>query len=374
MNPLFSLVLFAVVLLCQPDVVPASPPADSVHFCAVFDYEHWLRDNPPPAGKHAADLNVGPPRTVRMIYFLPNDRPVRQEVVDSMKTMIRRVQSFYLEQMQAHGHGNMTFQFETDAQGDPVVHRVDGKYNDTYYYFDNTAGRVWQEIEARFDARYNIYLSVIDNSTGSRIGGGDSAAGVGSRFNKTGGHALLPRKLQFEHVAHELGHAFGLFHDFRDDDYIMSYGGGGEWDRLSACAAEFLAVHPYFNLSISIEGTQLPSIELISPNGYPIGSESVSIQLRVRDSDGVHQVILHNVTTHLFAGANDSQVKACRRLTGAEESVVEFEYDGVISTRTTSSLSDPVVHRFHVVAADLEGEVVNEFFPFGKSRHTRLPL
>ena len=27
-------------------------------------------------------------------------------------------------------------------------------------------------------------------------------------------------------TAHELGHAFGLEHDFRDDAYIMSYGVG----------------------------------------------------------------------------------------------------------------------------------------------------
>ncbi len=42
-----------------------------------FDYEQWRRDNPLPAGKRLADWNwnAGEPRTVRMIYFLPNDRP-----------------------------------------------------------------------------------------------------------------------------------------------------------------------------------------------------------------------------------------------------------------------------------------------------------
>ena len=67
------------------------------------------------------------PRTVRMIYFLPNDRPFRQEVVNSMKTAIRYAQTFYAEQMQAHGYGNKTFQFEIDEQGEPLVHRVDGQ-------------------------------------------------------------------------------------------------------------------------------------------------------------------------------------------------------------------------------------------------------
>ena len=86
----------------------SSPPADSVHVCAIYDYEQWRRDHPRPAAKRLADLDVGEPRTVRMIYFLPNDRPFRQEVVDSMKVVIRRVQTFYAEQMEAHGYGNTT--------------------------------------------------------------------------------------------------------------------------------------------------------------------------------------------------------------------------------------------------------------------------
>ena len=62
--------------------------------------------------------------------------------------------------------------------------------------------------------------------------------------------------LYFSTIAHELGHTFGLWHDFRDDAYIMSY--GGDPDRLSACAAEFLSVHPYFNADISLEGKIRP--------------------------------------------------------------------------------------------------------------------
>lgn len=122
-----SACLFA--LLCLSSVGDASPPSagDNVHFCRVPDYEDMrARDSIYAATKHALNLNVGEPRTVRMIYFLPNDRPFRQEVVDSMKVTIRHIQTFYAEQMQAHGYGNKTFRFETDAEGEPVVHRVEG--------------------------------------------------------------------------------------------------------------------------------------------------------------------------------------------------------------------------------------------------------
>ena len=85
-----TLLALFVPILSPLAIAHASPPAaDSVHFCA-FEYERSRRDHPEPAAKRLADLNVGEPRTVRMIYFLPNDRPYRAEVVDSMKTVIKR--------------------------------------------------------------------------------------------------------------------------------------------------------------------------------------------------------------------------------------------------------------------------------------------
>ena len=164
----------------------SSPPADSVHFCQLIDYEQWRRDNPRPAGKRLA-LDVGEPRTVRMIYFLPNDRPFRQEVADSMKVAIRRVQSFYAEQMEAHGYGEKTFRVETDAQGELMVHRVDGRHPDSRY-ISRAYKTMYDEIEQRFDLEQNVYLIVLDNST-DLIG---NVAGIGGRRGKSSGWASVP--------------------------------------------------------------------------------------------------------------------------------------------------------------------------------------
>ena len=343
--------LFALIgLVLSPLVVAhaSSSSNDSEHFCQLINFEQWRRDHPRPAGKRLA-LNVGEPRTVRMIYFLPNDRPFRQEVVDSMKVVIRQVQTFYAEQMQAHGYGDKTFRFETDAQGEPLVHRVDGRHPDSRY-IGRTYWTFHDELEQRFDLEQNIYLIVLDNSTDS-IG---KSGGQGGRRGKSSGGASVPSSVHFETVAHELGHAFGLHHDWRDDAYIMSYGPGK--DRLSACAAEFLSVHPYFNPEIPIEEGPPPTIELISPRTYPAGSESVPIQLKVADSQGLHQVIL-------VASAEPSgiTVKACRGLSGEREAVVEFEYDGDIpsayGSSSVSSLSDLIAHPLHIQVVDSEGDV-----------------
>ena len=332
---------------CFSSVSYASPPpSNDVHFCKVLDYEEIrARNSRSTATKQALNLNVGEPRTVRMIYFLPNDRPFQQEVVDSMKSVIRQVQTFYADQMEAHGHGRKTFRFETDAQGEPVVHRVDGQHPDDYYGIDLRR----TEIEQKFDtSANNIYLAHYVTERGASGGGG-----------KHGGWAQFGGgTFRWKTVAHELGHTCGLVHDWRDGDYIMSYGvGGGRRDRLSACAAEFLSVHPYFNPDIPYEETGGPTIELISPNTYPTGSTSISIRLRISDPDGLHQVLLFN------GEGNEKGLKACKGLNGETMAVVEFDYDGVIpnssdSYGTGTSLSNPLTHHIYVSPVDIKGNAV----------------
>ena len=338
----------------------ASPPsANSIHFCLPLDLEQWKRDYISPAAKQSADLNVGEPRTVRMIYFLPNDRPFRAAVVKEMKDEIRTIQTFYAEQMQAHGYGNSTFRFETDAQGEPLVHRVDGQHPDSHYLND-TWGTMRGEIEQAVNVPGNIYFVVIDNSINA-IGVGQQVEGSGGRWTKNSGFALVSGNFSWQLAAHELGHAFGLWHDFLYGAYLMSYGPGQ--DRLSACSAEFLAVHPYFNPDIQT-GTRppLPSIRLISPPGYPEGSTSVSIQLKVSDPEGLHQVLILTTTIEPHRAVGSHEVKACRGLEGEKDAVVEFDYDGIIPSNGLTSLSNPVVHKILVLAIDTAGNIGSASF------------
>ena len=358
---ILSWILTLTLLFLSSASYASPPPSNEGHFCKVIDYEEIrARYSRSAATKQALNLNVGEPRTVRMIYFLPNDRPFRQGIVDSLKVAIRLTQTLYADQMQAHGYGRKTFRFETDAQGEPLVHRVDGQYPDSHYISDSgfQTGQV-EEIAQKFDMQANnVYLIVADYG-----GVGFIPHGGGGRY---GGLAQLPAthidpyNMNWQVVAHELGHAFGLWHDFRSGAYIMSY--GARPDRLSACHAEFLAVHPYFNTDSEDKETPNPIIELTSSLGYLAGSINVSVQLKVSDPDGLHQVILFVETRepHLAAGA--FEVKACRGLAGKTDAVVQFDYDGVIPSDDGSRLLNPDRHPIYVEAVDIFGNASGTSF------------
>ena len=331
-----------------PPAHASTRPSDSgdVPFCRVLYYQE---ESAPPAAKAAA-VKAEDPRTVRMIYFRPNDRPFRAEVVDSMKATIRQVQAFYAEEMQRHGHGDLTFRFETDDQGEPLVHRVDGEHGDAHYLERSGARReIWRAL-----GRNPIEVVVLDlsgNTVPSFSGGAGGVTWRGTEGDRTVATVLVPSAYSWRTLAHELGHAFDLEHDFRDSEYIMSYG-AGDPARLSACAAEYLTVHPYLNPGIEAARGPSPStVDLISPPGYLAGSTSTPIRIEIGNSSGLHQVLLFATTELPHFAAGSAEVTVCRSFSGEGTATVEFDYDGVIPSKTNSSLADPIRHwmRFHAV-------------------------
>jgi Leucine-rich repeat (LRR) protein len=289
-----------------------------------------------------------------MIYFAPKDRPYRDDIVQQMKDGIREIQTFYAEQMETHGYGKVTFHVETDSQGEPIVHRVDGRYPNRRY-LDETDDAVYAEIGERFDLSANIYLIFVDNSINAINIGDKNFAGLGDRTGKNSGYAFIAGGFNRGLVRHELGHAFGLQHDFSSNAYIMSY--GRKPNRLSACSAKFLSAHSYFNPGTSTTESPPPTIKILSSLQYPAGSGSAPVELRVSDSEGLHQVVLCVKTRGFHQAAGYMEVKACRKLRGTRDATVKFDYNGVIPSNLSTSLSHPLAHPIRIEAVDMNGNM-----------------
>lgn len=91
----------------------------------------------------------------------------------------------------------------------------------------------------------------------------------------------------FRIVAHELGHALGLYHDHREPN-LMS-GSTGYLAHLSECAARFLEVHPLFTPQ-QVNFKTPPKIQRLSP--IALTSEDIRICFAVTHTEELHQVQL----------------------------------------------------------------------------------
>ena len=304
MKPLvlyFAILALIGLVLSPLEVIYASPsPADSMHFCQPLDFEQWQRDRLRPAGKRLMDLNIGEPRTVRLIYFFPNDRTPQQDIDAKLDEVMKNVQLSYEEVMEYHGFGRRTFTLETDATGKAVVHHVKGKFNDEYYHTDTFRKVIDEETAEQFDLSANIYLVVLDVSNA----GIDGYCGQGASFGPEGGAALIPAPNSARQrergwscfnvavAAHELGHAFGLAHArFRNTTRTpSSYHTDGM--VTSFCAAEWLDAHRYFNMGQSYPEKDEPTtIQMLPPLAVP--PNAIRLRFEVTDPDGLHQAQLN---------------------------------------------------------------------------------
>ena len=90
-----------------------------------------------------------PEYVVRQIFFYPSDLQPWQDVDTTLDELVGHVQQFYADEMERHGFGRKTFRLETDAQGNPVRHYVEGKFTKEHYA-NNIIEQANEEISEQF--------------------------------------------------------------------------------------------------------------------------------------------------------------------------------------------------------------------------------
>ena len=308
---------------------------------------------------------------VRLVYFLPNDRPIRPDRIPALQQLIKDTRQFYADEMERHGFGRKTFTFETDKDGEPVVHRVDGKFTEDYYYEESDI-KIWEETFEHFDDIQHIYFIVIDLSYEAlNVGRACGLAGFG--FFPRGGHSeIFAKKIAFRHrnvtsgeealggsaivpasghcfddnrgflhrlraTTHELGHAFGLDHDFREDSDGGDAVVGGRGFRLSKCAAEWLSVSRFFNTKSTFRN-EPGEIQLLSMRAY--NQDSINLRFKVTDPDGLHQaqLLVPEITGN--TGGGPYRLFDCKRLNGKTNTIESAVRIAELVDRVTLQIMD----------------------------------
>ena len=231
---------------------------------------------------------------VRLIYFVPSNRHPQPNIRAKIDELIKKVQQVYANEMERHGFGKKTFDFEKDESGKAVVYWVDGQ-DANNYYLEDTEDKIIEEYERFGDNSQNVCLFVVDISSErisrEMITGMNIRQGAGEVEEN---YALIPASGVGFHVhtaAHELGHGFGLEHDFREHNssegsYIMSYDRVPPY-RLSKGAAEWLDKSRFFNHNRTFFNEPSTINQL----------DKTQLLFELKDADGLYQVQLAVPTT-----------------------------------------------------------------------------
>ncbi len=247
---------------------------------------------------------------VRPIYLRGPGLRHDPETFEEIKNLMREVQQFYADQMEIYGFGRKTFQFETDADGNAFVYHVNGRF------FGENALPTFNKFDSSKNIIRLLFVEDLNPNTVSYPcgqGHGDSHSGYAE-----------VACFSFITVAHELGHAFGLPHDFRyrpssPAGYIMSY---GSQRMLSQCAAEWLDVHRYFNTERTAADGDV-TIEVLPPLRHP--PNAIRLRFNVTAPAGLHQARISGIDQiGTFSGRKEPGLIACKLLNGNQSETVDF--------------------------------------------------
>ena len=174
---------------------------------------------------------------------------------------MRRAQAFFATEMERHGHGAKTFEMFRMPNGNIDVADLQLEETSAFYrsegyevvtaelsrrFFNHSPlpeddALFLEELEARHAkwSRTPIHVYFIDIPVI-----GECARAGGERHR---GVAWMFDCWDWDTVAHELGHAFNLEHDFSEDDRLMGFGWAVDERHLSEGAAKWLSFHHVFS-------------------------------------------------------------------------------------------------------------------------------
>ena len=358
---LYVAILYLMGGALNPTVAAFHPlGGNGTHSCGVINGRRNMQHLDQLPNRHyarsfTANFSSGEPHTVRLIYFVPNDRAPQRDIDTKLDRLIRDAQQSFAEVMENHGFGRKTFQFETDTSGKAIVHHMTGRFRDEHYGakpYEEVWDMVWQEVSdtfKQFDPTTNVNFAVMDISSESfNMNGGTPdfiLCGLGGHYGSFGGRVLVPASgdcFSADIATHELGHAFGLYHDRLPNANRRPSSYHVDLMTSSFCAAEWLDVHRYFNIGRTYP--RRDSLTVIRKSSPHVSSpDTIRLRFEITDADGLQQAQLVWI----------EDVIAYQSLNG-QSGVYEFELIPALH-----GISDFVVLR----VIDVHGNFMEEHYP-----------
>ncbi len=281
-------------------------------------------------------LATPPADVVRIVYFLPKDKEPFPNITEKLDKSIREVQDFYADEMERHGFGRKTFNFETDENGKAKIYL--GKYYQTNTVLPNG---IWlsiiDDISGTFQPVLQLY-NVMSRFHTFRYTSNDAYS---TKDNVWRGYieGIAPGKnvqvfvksLDRESVAYVLRGVFGV--PYVQSEYernslkrLFSHINnkmpwGKQWTKLSRCEAEWLDRSRFFNPNQPFFD-KAPKMDMRV--SVPKDSGLRHFTFEVADEDGMHQVQLF-VPIDIKNQRWRKKFHDCQALNGKEKATVAFE-------------------------------------------------
>ncbi len=255
----------------------------------VWDISHFLPSR---------QSNI--PNVVVPIYFLPTNRLPQTDIPEKIDKILRDVQTFFADEMERHGYGRKSFEFEKNSNGSAKVYLFEGNTADEYYQ-ENTNTRVMKEIKQHFETDNKFYFVVVDKSNEKKpnvnIPTSTELKQLSAKLKQLSiylqnivlreqaGEIILHNSLDRyskDAITSKFAQSFGLNRDYRDPSDLMSY--EKQSKHLSKNSAVWLNKCRFFN-----------SVKTYFDDKTIIGKLSRSrkkARFKVEDADGICQVRL----------------------------------------------------------------------------------
>ena len=263
--------------------------------------------------------DTSPEYIVKLFYVVPRDQEPLPDIDATVNEMIKNAQSAFAELMENHGFDRKTFTYETDADGNAVVHHIKGTVSQADFY--NKFRAAIEEIYGKYSPIVDEMQTILDEhpNTISLImfdyDGLPSFCGEAGRLDRVAFVKLGDGCLNHHVMAHELAHIFGLWHHNIVDDILIPNSYTGDRMLLSFCSAEWLNICRYFNTDLK-NSTGPTTTQMLPALASP--PNAVRLRFEVADPDGLYMAQL------VVAAPGGGDVIACKRLQG-DKAIVEFE-------------------------------------------------